>query len=288
MKKFFGIIGLIVTFVVFSACGNNEDATSPTVGGIVSIMPSPTEILVALGFGDSIIATDETSANIAGIDPTIATLSAWGLDLEYIITLNPDLVIASEMIAFAGDPLEPLASLGINVVYIADSSSIDDIRSDIRQIAEIVGAFDAGEALVAQMDAEIDAVHQIVQGITQRPTVYFEIWPLFTVGGGTFLNELIEIAGGENITGHLDSWPNISDEFVLTANPDVILTSTDPNYSESPVDEILHRTGWGGVAAVVSGRVYQIDTDTSNRPTHNVVQALWQIARAIHPEYFVD
>jgi iron complex transport system substrate-binding protein len=137
------------------------------------------------------------------------------------------------------------------------------------------------------MEAEIDAVAQIAATITQRRRVYFEIAPapaMWTVGQGTFQHEMIELAGGENIFADLDGWGSVSDEAFLMHNPDIILTSVD--FITDPVGEILSRPGWGGVTAVQNGHVYEIDTDTSSRPSHHIVRALWDIARAIYPEYF--
>ena len=306
MKKFFGIIGLALAVIAFGACGSgdgggegsanvvydregNQVVLPDEINTIITLMPSKTEIVMGLGFGDYIIATDQSSGMIDGIPSGIATLDYGGVDVEHIISLNPDVIIASDMLRFGGnDPLEPARNLGIAVAYIPTSNSIEGIKDDIRFVAQVLGVQERGEELVAQMEAELDTVAQIVAGINNRRMVYFEIWPLFSFGTGTFLHELLEIAGGISITRDMEGWVPLSDEFVLDINPDVILTSTDPGALGNPVEEILNRTGWGSVTAVAEGNVHFIDTDASNRPTHNVVYALWEIARAIYPEYFAQ
>jgi len=98
------------------------------------------------------------------------------------------------------------------------------------------------------------------------------------------LNEMLTIAGGINIFAELDGWPSPSLEEVIARNPDVILTST--NYIDDPVGEILGRSGFDTITAVQNGQVHIVYTDASNRPSHNIVIALRQMAEAIYPEYF--
>ena len=303
-KGFIGALAILLMTMVFAACAGrtdepNDEPTAPVTfydgeghlitlherpSTIVSIGPSNTEIIMALGFGDGIVAADDNF--VEGLDPAVKTLSMWGIDMEHIISLNPDIIIASSMILFAGDPLTSARDLGIAVVYIPSSDSIEKVKDDIRLIARIFGEDAVGEALVADMAAEIADIERVVQTIETRRTVYFEISASpFTAGGDTFLNELIEIAGGINIFADQQGWPSPSAETILERNPEVILTST--NYLESdPVDEILGRAGWGAVAAVQNGDVFFIDTDTSSRSNHNVVHAIREIAQAIYPEYF--
>ena len=250
---------------------------------IVSIAPSNSEILIALGLGDLIIAADNNF--VVGLNQDVKVLDMFGLDLEHIISLNPDLIVASSMIMFAGDPLEPARDLGIAVAYIPTSDSIEGVKEDIRFLAEVFEVEARGEAVIAEMEAEIAEIQAIVAGVTERRTVYFEISAApFTFGGGTFLNELVEIAGGINIFADQDAWFSPSAEDVLTLDPDLILTST--NYIDDPIGELLSRDGWGVLTAIQNENVHIIDTDASNRPSQNMVLAIRQIAEAVYPEYF--
>lgn len=294
-------MSVLITALILAACGYGAPAMQATavmygrdgnpvvlpaqVNTIVSIAPANTEILVALGFGGNIVAADHNY--VSGIRPEIATLDMFGLDLEYLIMLNPDLVVASDMIRFGGgDPLSPLSDLGIAVVYIPTSDSISGVKDDIRFLARIVGDVPAGESIIAEMEVEIERIRRIVDTIAVRRTVYFEISASpVTFGSGTFLHELLEAAGGLNIFAGQEGWFSPSAETVLTLNPDVILTST--NYIADPVAEIMGRDGWAALTAVQNGNVFVINADTSKRPSHNVVQAIRQIAESLYPEYFL-
>jgi len=290
MKNYIPLILLIFTL---TACATPAPAppTAAPAGAtsIISIGPSNTEILVELGFAQNIIATDTFSDNVPGIDPSIAVLDMMSLDGEFILELNPDIVFVTGMTMIYGEqqPLNLVYNAGISVIYMESGSSIAEIMEDIRFIAEVMGEVERGEDIISHMEEEIAAVREIAAGITTSRTVYFEVSPaphMVTLGANTFLDEMIQIVGGVNIFGHYYSWISISDEALLEANPQVIITSESiiPN----PVEEIMNRPGWGAITAVQNGHVYQINVDYVSRPNHNIIQGLWEIGAAIFPEYF--
>ena len=259
------------------------------VNTIISIGPSNTEVLVELGFVDSIIQTDRFSADVPGISEDIATLDMMSLDLERIISLNPCIVFVTGMTRVGGemDPLSAVSAVGITVVYMPSSASIAAIKEDILFMATVVGVRETGEAIVADMTQEIDRIREIGDRVTERRTVYFEISPapfMFSFGSGTFLHEMIELVGATNVFGDQEGWLGVADEVLLALNPDVILTSTD--FLDDPIDEIKARSGWDTITAVQNGDVFIIDTSSSNRPNHNIVIALREIAAAVHPDEF--
>jgi len=257
---------------------------------IISMGPATTEILVSLGFADRIIAIDEFSSNIPGLTEGIPQFDMMSPDAEQILALNPDVVFMPGMTVDAGgdDPFQLIRDAGISVIYIPTSDSIAGIAEDIKFFGAIMDAeYRAGE-IIAEMNAEVEAFRAIGAEITGTRTVYFELSPspwMVSLGRNTFLNEMIEIIGAENVFAGLDSWTSISEEAVLLANPDVILTSV--NFIDDPVGEIMSRSGWAAITAVSEGNVFFIDTDASNRPTHNIVIALREMAQAIFPEYFI-
>ena len=255
---------------------------------IISMGPSNTEILVALGFADMIIAIDEYSDNIEGLNPGIRIFSMMQPDGEQIISLMPDVIFVTGMSKAGGDePFKVVSDAGICLLYLPSSTSLGAIMEDIRFVAAVMGAQAEGEAIIDVMESEIEAVRSIGQTITEKKTVYFEIsaapW-MYSFGTGVFLHEMIELIGAVNILEDQESWVSVADEIILAADPDVILTSV--NYIDDPIGEILARPGWGAIAAVRNGDVYFIDTDSSNRPSHNVVIALRQMAKAVYPEIY--
>ena len=135
----------------------------------------------------------------------------------------------------------------------------------------------------------MEALSRIVSDIPEeeRKSVYFEISPapyLYSSGSGTYLHELIELAGGRNVLADQNGWISVEGETVAAANPDVIFTNV--NYTDDPVGEILGREGWAGVSAVQDKEVYYIDNMASSLPDHNIVIAVEQMARALYPERF--
>ena len=301
------IIGLLAALLAFSACiGTDvslEVATTDTVtydregypialpneiNTIISIGPSNTEILVELGFGDQIVATDIWS-DVAGVAPDINVLDMFALDAEFILDTAPDIIFIAGMTRVQGDdhPLRAASDAGIAVIYIPPAISIAEIKEDIRFIASVMGVETAGLSIVAAMEAEIEAIADIAETIAAPRTVYFEISPaphMWAVGGGNFQHEMLELAGAINIFADEDAWIGVSDEMFLMYNPDVILTST--NFIDDPIGEIMGRPGWDAITAVQNGDVFLVDTDITSRQSHNIVHGLWDIARAIYPEYF--
>ena len=307
------ILGLLIMVLIFTACTGRNTASSASVNAesgvrpntdregfaivlpekintIVSIGPSNTEILVALGFGSRIAAVDIYSADVAGLSPnTSARLDILALDAEYIMNLMPDIIIITGM-ARGGredNPLALVSAVGITVIYMPTSVSIAAIMEDIRFIAAVMDAREAGEGLISTMQSEINRISQTAATISEKRKVYFEIsaapW-MYSFGTGTFLNEMIELTGAVNVFKDQNGWISVSDEALLAANPDVILTSVD--YLDDPINEILQRPGFDAITAVRNGNVRRIDTASSNRPSHNIIRALNEIARAVYPEYY--
>ena len=294
MKKN-GIIAAFLVSLMLVSCGENGQATARAenqqeINTIVSIGPSNTEILVALGFGDKIIAADTYSADVEGLSPAASVaLSMMALDAEYLINLMPDVIFITDMAMAGGthDPLAAVGAVGIDVIYVPISATIAAIMEDIRFIASVMGAEEAGENVISKMQEEIDEIRRIAETITLTRTVYFEISPapwMFSSGRGTFLHEMLELAGAQNIFAAQDGWLGVTDEMLLQANPDVILTSTD--FLDDPEAEIIGRPGFHAITAVQTGNVHRIDTAYSSRPSPNITRALREIALAVFPEYF--
>jgi len=261
-----------------------------SIDKIISMGPSNTEILVALGCGDKIIATDSYSDNIEGIAPGISVFDMMAPDGEQILNMQPDVVFVTGMSKAdgSGDLLKSVADAGVCVIYMPSSSSLEAIMDDIRYIAAVMNAEEEGEAIISDMEKAVAVVKEIGEAITEKKKVYFEIEAppyMCSFGDGVFLNELIGLIGAENIFSGHESWILPTDEAILYADPDVILTSV--NYIADPVGGIKARPGWNMITAVKNDAVYRIDTDASNRPSHHVVKALEEMAKAIYPDKYI-
>ena len=258
------------------------------IGSIVVLAPSLAEMVVALGHGDSIVAYDINSIGLEGLPADLPALDTVSPDMEQLLTIHPDVLMVSNLSLYdAENPYQQLIDNGVCVVCVPTSDSLADIQSDIAFVASLLGEAEKGEALISEMQQEIDRVAAIAANITEKKKVYFEISAapyMYSFGTGVFLNEMIELIGAENILADQEGWLSVGEETVVQANPDVILTNV--NYIDNPVQEIKDRSGWDALAAVQDDQVYYIDNMASSVPDQNVVKALMQMAEAIYPEYY--
>jgi len=259
------------------------------INRIVSTAPSNTEIITDLGQAHKLAAIDVHSANVTGIPEGLPQLDFFYPDAEAIINLEPDIIIASghNPTGTGEDPFKLLREMGIPVVYISMSKSIDDIYKDIAFIAEILRAEKEGERLINSMKEQIAEISQNAARVGTKKTVYFEISAapdMMTFGKDSFINDMIITIGAINIFGN-DNWlVSPGAESIIDRNPDVILTNV--NYIPDPIGEIKNRPGFNHINAVKNSRVYQIDTDSSVRPSGRIILALRQMSQAVYPELY--
>lgn len=307
LKKIFFVLAMLLAAGTMVFAGGAKEASLPSIDltmdragapitlpakveRIVSMAPSTTEILIDLGVADKIIAADTNSQKDGLLKQNIPYFDMMKPDAEKLIALKPDVVFISGMSNAKGNtPFSPLIDAGICVVNIPSSSSIEAIYLDIAYIAAVVKHEGNGAKIIANMKKEIEAVRKKGASIAQdkKKTVYFEIGAapyMYSLGTGTFINEMIEIIGAQNILADQKSWVSVSDEMVLAKDPDVILTNV--NYIPNPIDEIMARSGWASLKAVKGKKVFGIDTNSSSRPNHNIIKALKEMAKAVYPEIY--
>ena len=294
------VFAMLFSLALFAGCTNttktmtdregNEFTLPSKVEKIISTAPSNTEVLVALGLSDKLVAIDKYSADVEGVNTDIPQIDFRNPDAETIISLEPDLIIASGHNKVGDeDPFQLVKEAGIPVVYIPSSYSIDGIYGDIEFIAEITKTEKQGKEIVENMKKEVEEIKAIGDKITDKKKVYFEIGAgtsLYSFGNETFLNEMIEIIGAENIFANENSWISPTPESVVDANPDVILTNVPDTNGVKAVDSIKAREGWDSITAIKEDQVYQIDKNSSSRPSQNVIKALKEMAKAVYPNEY--
>jgi len=278
---------------IVDTMGNVVTFTEPPER-IVSLAPSNTEILFAVGAGDKVVGiTDycnypyDFSAWIqAGNMTSIG--SYYGPSVEPIVALEPDLILAS---SGSLDAAANLADLGYNVLVV-EGYTIDDVLGDILLVGRAVDKNTEAAAIVSNMRARIDSVTTQAAGATTTPTVYHEVWnePLMSIGPDNFIDELITLAGGENIFNDATtSWPMVSSESVITKNPDVIffpdMYMGQGNFYDT-IEAVEGRPGWDSITAVQNDSLYEINADIISRSGPRLVDALELIAKMVHPEIF--
>ena len=293
------ITSITVSSLMLVGCSNKDvvvkdregnEVTMPNkIERIISTAPSNTEILVGLGLSDKLVAIDTYSSDVEGIQSDVEKIDFLNPDAETIIGLEPDLIIASghNKSGASDDPFKLVKEAGISVVYIPSSESIQGIYDDINFIADITNTEEKGQEIVDTMKNQINEISAKAKDIKDKKKVYFEIGPssnLYSFGNSTFLNEMIEIIGAENIFKDENGWTSPSAESIIDKNPDVILTNV--NYIDNPVEEIKSREGWQDITAIKDNQVYQIDKNSSSRPSQHIIKALNEMAKAIYPNVY--
>jgi iron complex transport system substrate-binding protein len=257
---------------------------------VISLGASNNEILAGLGLTDLVVGADEYSFDVVGIAPELCTISMYTPDTEAMMQLEPDLILVAGLLQASGtDPFKAFTDAGVCVAYVPSSDSFQSVMDDITFIGGLFGVQDKALELNADIQKEIDAVKTVSKDITDAKSVYFEINAapsMYSFGSGTFLNEMIELIGAKNALTGIEGWITVTDEQVVMADPDVIITNV--NYIDDPVGEINARPGWDAMKAVSSGAVYQVDTNATSRPSQNAVKGLRMLAELVYPEYFVN
>jgi iron complex transport system substrate-binding protein len=251
---------------------------------IVSIAPSNTEVLFALGLDERIVGVDSFSTYPpeAGEKPQVG--SYLEPDLERVAAAEPDLILATE--AHAGTVLPELDALGLPTVVI-EPKDLDEVFSGMLLVGTITDESTRAQQVVCALQARVDAVVDTVAD-APRPRVFFELSPdLYTAGPGSYIDDLITRAGGVNVAaGAAEMWPQLSAEAVVSADPEVILLAD--HEAGITAEQVAARPGWQEMSAVRQGRIVTLTSDLVARPGPRVVDGLEAIAAALHPDLFPE
>ncbi len=250
---------------------------------IVSLTPATTEILFALGAGSRVVATtdfDDYPPEAVAL-PDVASYTA--VDIEAIVGLEADLVIAGGNFFNPPEAIARLRSLGIPVlvVYAPDLAAVLD---DIELIGAAVGLSEASLAMTTTMQAGFDDVATATSTLT-RPRTFYELdatAAIYTAADGSFIEEMVELAGGDPITTGSTTDFAISIEKLIAADPELILLG-DAAYGVT-AEQVAARAGWNVMSAVKSGAIRAVNDLIVTRPGPRLVQGLRELALAIHPD----
>jgi iron complex transport system substrate-binding protein len=235
-----------------------------------------------------VVGRDETSDYpVAALSlPTVGGYS--GFNLEAIVTLHPDLVLAGGI--NTPELVASLEHLGLTVYYLPNPTTLEEMYTNLETVAKLTGHETEADILVDSLKSQVAAVDAKLKPLSFAPTVYYELDATeptkpFTAGPGSFVDLLIDRAGGINIGAELSSqWAQISLEQLVVINPGVIILG-DSAYGETP-EKVAARPGWGTLTAVQTGQIFAFDDNLVSRPGPRLVDGLEALAKLLHPDLF--
>jgi iron complex transport system substrate-binding protein len=255
---------------------------------VVSLAPANTEILFAIGAGAQVVGRDETSDYPAGA-LTLPTIGGYsGFNLEAIVALHPDLVLAGGI--NTPELVASLEQLGMTVFFLPNPARLEEMYTNLETVARLTGHETETNLLVDSLKERVAAVDEKLQPLSYAPTVYYELDATnptkpYTAGPGSFVDLLITRAGGINIGAELQGqWAQISMEQMVVANPAIIILG-DAAYGETPA-KVAARPGWGTLTAVQTGQIFPFDDNLVSRPGPRLVDGLEAMAKLLHPNLF--
>lgn len=244
---------------------------------IVSLAPSNTELLFAIGAGPRVVGVTNY-CNYPKAVSGIQKVGDMNLNYEAILSLRPDLVVTVG--SMQGEAVQRLAQLGLTVIVL-EAKRTADIPRHVRLLGKATGL--PSENLAASFEQRVSLVQKKAVLASHKPRIFVEIWnePLMTAGPGTYIDELITMAGGRNIASDAGTpWPQFSSELVIQRDPGVIVLTC---YNKA---EVLQRKSWQAITALQKGKVFEVDPDMYVRPGPRLVDALEELARLLHPDIF--
>lgn len=259
---------------------------------IVSLAPANTQILFAVGAGDNVVGVTDYDYYPYDFSAWVAAgnMSSIGgyynPEIEPIIALNPDLIISS---LGSMDVTVQLREQGYNVLYL-NPKNLTGIMNAVNLVGAATNHTTQAEAVVADMQNRIDTIVNALASTTSKPKVYVEIYsdPLWSAGQESFINDLIQIAGGQNIFDNkIADYFQVNDhEEIISACPDIIVLSSSMGETLDDYSAVASRTGWESVNAIINNKIYIILGDMINQPAPRQIDALEALAQIIHPEIF--
>ena len=251
---------------------------------IISMAPSITEILYALEVDDRLVGvTDYCNYPLDATNkPSIGGFST--PNLEVIISINPDLIIAA---SWNAESVTQLEELGLAIVIIL-SETLDETIDNIGVIGNLTNSKNKALEVMNTMYSDMEAILNKTDTINQTEKIdcYFEIWETpIVAGGGTFIDDMVDKAGAINIFGSIDlEWPTVQHEWIIASDPDVIFITehSAPWYSQ----DVCSRTGYEVVNACINNRVYLCFDDIYLRPGPRIIMALENMTHYLYPSLF--
>jgi len=305
------IAALVTTFAYYnglgSSIGNEKPITVVDDTGfivslssyperIVSLAPSNTEILFAIGAGERVVGVTDYDDYPYNFSAWVAAGNmssiggAYNPAIEPIVALDPDLVLAFGGTGGSLDAIGKLRNLGYNVLTL-DPKDANGVLTDIYLVGRAIGKDAEAATLVTQMSERINAVIDKAKDANSTPKVYCEVWsdPIMTVGPKSWISSLITLVGGQNIFENATNtyYPVVSSEAVIQQNPDIIFFPPQGGlHFWGSLTEVANRVGWNKISAVENNKMYVTPEGLIETPGPRTADAVEALAKIVHPEIF--
>lgn len=248
---------------------------------IISLSPTATEMLFAIGAGDQVIAVDDQSTFPPEAAEKMTALSGFTPNIEAIAAYEPDLVVIGDD---TQDVSGQLAALGIAVWVGLAAEDLDDIYDQIEQLGVATGRVAEAAELVGQMQTDIEAAIDGVPEMATPASYYHELDPtFFSANSSTFIGHVYGLFGLRNIADTAEgagAYPQLSAEFIISQDPDLIFLA-DTKCCDQSLESVAARDGWGSISAVANGNVVAIDDDVASRWGPRIVEYIEAVAGAL-------
>ena len=252
---------------------------------VISLAPSLTETIYALGLQDRLVADTDFCDYPPDAQKKPKVGGAINPSLEQIVALRPDLVLVTKSLNRL-ETVHALDGLGIPS-YATDPHTVAEIVSSTERLAGVLGLQDAGAAVAADLERHLADLRQRLSGLQPRH-VLFVVWsdPLISAGKNTFIADALRLAGASSCVDSSQDWPQMRLEEVVRLQPDfLVFAESHSDSGQSQFDLLAERPGWRGLDAVRNRR-FAVISDAVNRPAPRIVSAIEDLARQLHPEAF--
>ncbi|CAB4661784.1 unannotated protein [freshwater metagenome] len=282
------ITAIVASVFILGACGGQGSETADSAPAsseqslkIVSLSPTATEMLYAIGAGNQVVAVDSLSTFPAEVEPKVTKISAYEPSAEAILAYEPDVVLISNDMNKITEQLTS-ADPDIKVWTGAAAASLDDVYKQISELGALTGRVDNANEVVSSMKARIDAaIPKSRWGIVYP--VYYELDNTFySVTSNTFVGSLLSELGMKSIADGAEEgndYPQLNAEAIVKANPTIIFLA-DTKCCQQTAATVAARAGWSGIAAVEYGNVIELDDDIASRWGPRIVDLIEQFAKA--------
>lgn len=249
---------------------------------IVSLAPSATSILCALGARRQLVGVTRWCKDVVDVDGLPKVGDCWRGDPKKVVALKPDLVIGS--VPYQAETVKAL--LDHNLTLLAKSpQTLEDVFADIHLLGDVVGKKKRAAEIVRKMKSEMKRIASLTRRAGRRPRVYCETWPKPLMTPPLWVRELIEIAGGRAVPAATTSY-KVAERKILQAKPEIIVLAWAAAGIKVNGRKIYHRRGWKSLPAIRNGKVFVISDELLNTPAPILLEGLKRLARVIHPEIF--